>query len=89
MKISLNKKTFDDGGAIYFTTLFGQRVTLSKALVQREKDAGRFAKEMETSSDWLLIAATRKSGEKTYTNFYFTLPKPKESAKDDEGELPF
>lgn len=90
MKITLDKKQLPDGGAIYSVKLFGQQITLSKALVAREKEAKRFAKEMEIGSDWLLTAGAKERNGKTYTNFYFTLKKPKTSeAPAPSDNLPF
>lgn len=91
MKITLVNKQLPDGRAIYSAKLFGQQVTLSKALVAREKEAKRFAKEMEIGSDWFLTAQAKERNGKTYTNFYFTIKKPKQEAipAPSEYELPF
>lgn len=91
MKITLEKKQLDDGGAIYSAQLFGQKITLSKALVAREKEAGRFKKEMEVGADWFLTATAKEKNGKTYTNFYFTVKKPKAEAAptSDSDGIPF
>lgn len=87
MKITLTKKTLSDGGQLYKTTLFGQEIVLSKALVEREKAAGRLHQEMETGDDWILTALCKQKGEKTYTNFYFTIKKAKPAEADED--IPF
>lgn len=89
MKISVEAKKMNDGGFLYQTKVFGQQICLSKALVAREKDAGRLKQEMETGEDWLLTAKAKERNGKTYTNFYFTIAKPKAEAPAGDGALPF
>lgn len=82
IKIKLQKKELNDG-ALYFTELFGQRITLSRRLVAQLKSEGLLKKEVEVGEHWRLTAQTVERSGKTYTNFYFSTPKAETAAEDD------
>lgn len=91
MKLTLKSRK---AGKVTFidTEVLGAKVTLSKTLVQKLKDAGKLKQEIETTDDMILVATTKTTNGKTWTNFYLTVKKQTEAPEDEpapEDELPF
>ena len=85
IKITLEKKELGGDSTVYFTNLFGVKITLSRRLVESLRATKKLAKEITVGDDWRLTAQTVEKGGKTYTNFYFSIPK----APDTDEEIPF
>lgn len=85
------KKRENKGYTFYETHLFGRVITLSKKLVDKLKAEGKLKKTTEVGADWLLTASTTTKGDKSYTNYYFTVAQPKQAKADSDGDddLPF
>lgn len=89
MKVELTKREAK-GFAFYETTLFGQKIGLSKKLVDHLKEHGLLKKTVEVGPEWYLFASITTKGEKTYTNYYFTFKsKDATKASADGDEIPF
>lgn len=89
MKLTLKSRK---AGDVLFieTEVLGAKVTLSKTLVKKLQDDGKLHREIETTDDMILIATTKTTNGKTWTNFYLTLKKQKDApAPVSDDDLPF